>query len=94
MILFFDFLAIYIYNYNIRRERKMEEIKALVDIIVNNGIGVACVLYMIYFQATTMKEMNATLNKMNNSLELVTDRLENIEAKINKTPKKKEKKEE
>ena len=30
----------------------MEEIKALVDIIVNNGIGVACV-YMIYFQATT-----------------------------------------
>lgn len=72
----------------------MEEIKALVDIIVNNGIGVACVIYMIYFQATTMKEMNATLNKMNDSLELVTDRLENIESKINKTPKKKEKKEE
>lgn len=68
----------------------MEEIKALVDIIVNNGIGVACVIYMIYFQATTMKQMNDTLNKMNNSLELVTDRLENIEAKINKTPKKKE----
>ena len=72
----------------------MEEIKTIVDIIVNNGIGVACVVYMIYFQATTMKEMNSTLNKMNNSLELVTDRLENIESKINKTPKKKEKKEE
>lgn len=71
----------------------MEELKMIVDIIVNNGIGVACVIYMIYFQATTMKEMNQTLNKMNNSLELVTDRLENIEAKINKSPKKKKEEE-
>lgn len=57
----------------------MDELKMITDIIVNNGIGVACVIYMIYFQATTMKEMNQTLNKMNNSLELVIDKLENKE---------------
>lgn len=57
----------------------MEEIKALVDIIVQNGIGIACVIYMIYFQLTTMKEMSGTLNKMNTSLELLNERMENLE---------------
>ena len=50
----------------------MEMIESLVNIIVNNGIGVVCVAYMIYFQLTTMKEMIQTMNKM-------CDRLENIE---------------
>lgn len=57
----------------------MEEIKALIDIVVQNGIGIACVIYMIYFQLTTMKEMSGTLNKMNTSLELLNDRMENLE---------------
>ena len=57
----------------------MEEIKALIDIIVQNGIGIACVIYMIYFQLTTMKEMGITLNKMNTSLELINERMENLE---------------
>lgn len=50
----------------------MEMIESLVNIIVNNGIGVVCVAYMIYFQLTTMKEMIQTMDKM-------CDRLENIE---------------
>lgn len=57
----------------------MDEIKALVDIIVQNGIGIVCVVYMIYFQLTTMKEMNSTLNRMNTSLELLNERMENLE---------------
>lgn len=57
----------------------MEEIKALIDIIVQNGIGIACVIYMIYFQLTTMKEMSSTLNRMNTSLELLNERMENLE---------------
>ena len=47
-------------------------IESLVNIIVNNGIGVVCVAYMIYFQLTTMKEIITTMDKM-------CDRLENIE---------------
>jgi uncharacterized coiled-coil protein SlyX len=49
---------------------------------MNNGLGVICVIYMIYFQMTTMKEMSQTISKMNTSLELITDRLENIEDHI------------
>lgn len=64
----------------------MEGIESLVNIIVNNGIGVVCVAYMIYFQLTTMKEIIVTMNKM-------CDRLENIEDTLGiKEKEKKEKK--
>ena len=57
----------------------MESVQQIIDLVINNGLGVVCVIYMIYFQMTTMKEMSQTISKMNTSLELITDRLENIE---------------
>lgn len=62
----------------------MENVQSIIDLVINNGLGVVCVIYMIYFQMTTMKEMAQTISKMNTSLELITDRLENIESHINK----------
>lgn len=50
----------------------MEE---LVSLIVDNGIGVACVIYLIYFQSTTMKEMTSVL-------QVISNRLTAIETKI------------
>lgn len=47
----------------------------LIKMVVDNGIGVACVAYLIYFQSTTMKEMLSTLN-------IISDRLTAIETKI------------
>lgn len=61
----------------------MESVQNIIDLVINNGLGVVCVIYMIYFQMTTMKEMSQTISKMNTSLELITDRLENIENNIN-----------
>lgn len=63
----------------------MEMIESLVNIIVNNGIGVVCVGYMIYFQLTTMKEMIRTMDTM-------CDRLENIEDTLGIKEKKETKK--
>lgn len=73
-----------------------EAVKNIVQIIVNNGIGVACVAYMIYFQMTTMKDLVKNQNKMTEALNLISERLENLEDKITgkKTKKKEEKKEE
>lgn len=73
-----------------------EVVKNIVQIIVNNGIGVACVAYMIYFQMTTMKDLVKNQNKMTEALNLISERLENLEDKITgkKTKKKEEKKEE
>lgn len=47
----------------------------LVKLIVDNGISVVCVVYMIYFQSTTMKEML-------NALTSINDRLTRIELKL------------
>ena len=66
----------------------MEEI---VNVITNNGIGVACVLYFMYFNSTTLKSMTETMNEVKQSLILFNERLENIENKLDS--KKKTKKE-
>ena len=60
----------------------MDSVQNIIDLVINNGLGVVCVICMIYFQMTTMKEMSQTISKMNTSLELITDRLENIEDHI------------
>lgn len=56
----------------------------LLNLITNNGIGIVCVAYLIYFQSTTMKDMLDTLNN-------ISDRLISIELKLNAKNKKGEK---
>lgn len=53
----------------------MLDIEELVNLVTNNGLGIACVIYLIYFQNTTMKEMLSTLNA-------ISERLSAIEIKI------------
>ena len=47
----------------------------IVDLVVNNGIGIACVCYLIHFQSTTMKEMLNTLNSINTRLSIIEDNM-------------------
>lgn len=54
----------------------------IIQLIVNNGIGVVCVAYMIYFQMTTMKDMNKTLNEMTSTLKLMNQDIEEIKNKV------------
>lgn len=54
----------------------------IIQLIVNNGIGVVCVAYMIYFQLTTMKDMNKTLNEMTTTLKMMNQDIEDIKGKI------------
>mgnify|MGYP007022359679 CR=1 FL=1 len=35
----------------------------LINLLTNNGIGIVCVAYLIYFQSTTMKQMLETLRE-------------------------------
>lgn len=52
------------------------DIKTVIDYIVQNGLGVVCVVYMIYFQNTTMKEMLNTLSSINTRLSIIEDKME------------------
>lgn len=60
----------------------MEE---FLNVIFNYGVGVACVIYLMYFQSTTMKEMLNTLNGINNRLSVIEDKLENKRKKKEET---------
>lgn len=48
----------------------------LIDLITNNGIGIVCVAYLIYFQSTTMKEMLNALSNINIRLSVIEDNLD------------------
>lgn len=48
----------------------------IVNLITNNGIGIVCVAYLIYFQNSTMKEILSTLTGINTRLAIIEDRIE------------------
>ena len=51
-------------------------IEEIVNLFVNNGIRVACVIYLIYFQNTTMTKMLDALNSINTRLSVIEEKLE------------------
>ena len=51
--------------------------KEILDYVFQYGIGTVCVIYMIYFQNTTMKEILNTLNGINTRLSIIEDKMEN-----------------
>ena len=55
----------------------------IVKLIVDNGIGVICVGYLIYFSLTTMKDMQKTMGEMSTSLKLMNQDIEEIKDKLN-----------
>ena len=57
----------------------------LIELVTNYGIGIVCVCYMIYFQNTTMKEMNINMQKLTTTLETVNVRLSYIEDRLEVT---------
>lgn len=57
----------------------------ILELVTNYGLGIVCVCYMIYFQNTTMKDMNNNMQKLSNTLESVNLRLSYIEDKLEVT---------
>ena len=48
----------------------------LINLLTNNGIGIVCVAYLIYFQSTTMTKMIETLDSIDNRLQKIETRIE------------------
>ena len=51
-------------------------LEEIVSLFVNNGIGVACVIYLIYFQHTTMTKMLESLNEIGMRLTRIEDKID------------------
>ena len=48
-----------------------DNMEELIKLVVDNGLSVVCVAYLIYFQLTTMKEMLRTLGSINERLTII-----------------------
>lgn len=48
-----------------------DNVEELIKLMVDNGLSVVCVAYLIYFQLTTMKEMLRTLGSINERLTII-----------------------
>ncbi len=66
----------------------------LINLITQNGIGVICVAFMIYFINTTMKDNNKvlgdiqkTLVSIDNNLTTLSSRVDKLEDKIERDEK-------
>ncbi len=66
----------------------------VIDIITNNGIGVVCVGFMIYFINTTLKDNNKILDEMQKTLVSIQTTLGFMQDRIEKLEKRKEKEDE
>lgn len=53
----------------------------IIQLLTNNGIGIVCVAYLIYFQSTTMKSMESILSAIEQRLCVIEDKLERKGAK-------------
>lgn len=54
----------------------------IVNVIMNNGIGVACILYFMYFNSTTLKAVTDTMNEVKQSLILLNEKINDMEKAI------------
>lgn len=52
-------------------------LEQLVQLFVNNGIGVICVAYLIYFQNTTMNKMLDAVNSVDKRLAIIESKVVN-----------------
>lgn len=59
----------------------MEE---LINLITNNGIGVICVAFMIYFINTTMKDNNKILDDIQKTLVAINTNLTTLSTRVDK----------
>ena len=53
-------------------------VQDLVNILVNNGVAVACVAYFMYFNNTTMKEFTKAMADVQTTLIKVVEKLETM----------------
>lgn len=51
------------------------------NIMFNNGVGIACLLYMMYFMQTTMKDMQKTMEEVQKVLISLQTKIDSLERK-------------
>lgn len=60
----------------------------LIKLIVDNGISVVCVAYLIIFSFTTMKDISKSLSEITTTLEVMKEEIKDLKKTRTKSKKK------
>lgn len=60
----------------------MELLEPIINLLVNNGIGVGCILYFIYRDNKFNETLTTTLTKLEESINLCKDLLKRMDDKL------------
>lgn len=52
------------------------EFENLINLLVQNGLGIVCVCYLIYFQQTTMTKLLDTMNSIDKRLAIIETKVD------------------
>ena len=63
----------------------------IIDVITQNGIGVVCVGFMIYFINSTLKDNNKILDEMQKTLVSIQVTLTTLTTRVNELEKERDK---
>lgn len=55
------------------------ELSELINLITNNGMGIACVIYTLYVNMIIMNKMNDNLLKINDRLMKIENDMDDVE---------------
>ena len=58
----------------------MEE---LINVVIQNGLGVASFIALLWFMNTSLKDMSKTMNDMNTTMSITKDTMEDISTTLN-----------
>lgn len=79
-------------KYDIIKEKGCEIVEQIINVVVQNGIGVGSFIALLYFMNTSLKdiktnteEITKTLILMQGNLNSLAQRVEVIENKVNET---------
>lgn len=79
-------------KYDIIKEKGCEIVEQIVNVVVQNGIGVGSFIALLYFMNTSLKdikssteEITKTLISIQGNLNSLSQRVEIIENKVNET---------
>lgn len=56
--------------------------KEIIDVVVQNGLGVASFVALIYFMSTSLKDIKDTTEKIADTLILIQNNLVNLENRV------------
>lgn len=56
--------------------------KEIIDVVVQNGLGVASFIALIYFMSTSLKDIKDTTEKIADTLILIQNNLVNLENRV------------